>query len=207
MKPNRTASEIGKSNSRRAKVHERRVASLLTEWSGVEFRRRRVEGRETQVLARDSSADVVAAEYDFLFSVEAKCGANFSLDAVLASPKTALFTSWWFQCSWDAHLMTESLGSEIHPMLFFKPNPAHDWVAISQQSIGNLVHLNNMPYQYLQFPHLSLNTYEWCGQITGNISHSKKNPKLIDRQLEPVVIFRWKDFAANIKVDGLLKQR
>ena len=42
-KPSREEmSRIGRSNVRRSKSHERRVAHLLTEWAGVDFRRRRV---------------------------------------------------------------------------------------------------------------------------------------------------------------------
>ena len=58
----RTASQVGKSNVATAKCHERRVAKLLTEWSGREFRRRRVEGRESDTVLRDLTGDVVPAD-------------------------------------------------------------------------------------------------------------------------------------------------
>ena len=64
---------VGKSNVRRGKTYERRVSNLLTEWSGEEFRRRRVEGRDSNVIDRESTADVIPASKKIIFSIEVKC--------------------------------------------------------------------------------------------------------------------------------------
>ncbi len=58
-------SKIGKSNVRRSKGHERQVAHYLTDWSGQEFRRRRVEGRDVTVIERESTADVIPVKVIF----------------------------------------------------------------------------------------------------------------------------------------------
>ena len=61
-------SRIGRSNVKTAKVHERRVAHLLADWSGVPFRRRRVEGRGNAVRIVELVADVIACAGDFHFN-------------------------------------------------------------------------------------------------------------------------------------------
>ena len=60
-------SKVGKSNVRKGKTYERRVAGLLTEYTGQEFRRRRVEGRDLSVVERESTASSVISEnYDIV---------------------------------------------------------------------------------------------------------------------------------------------
>jgi len=81
-------SKIGKSNVRKGKTYERRVASLLGEFTGVQFRRRRVEGRDLSVVERESTADVIPVTGDIKFSIEAKSGKGFSFDAILGNPLT-----------------------------------------------------------------------------------------------------------------------
>lgn len=213
-------SRVGKSNVARSKSHERRVAGLLTDWSDTEFRRRRNEGRDFRTVAVDAVADVIPVLSDFRFSVEAKCGAKFSLDALMASPFTALFTEWWHQATFDAKLLTETRGKTYLPMLFFKPHPNHDWVAISRDGLAFLqpnfdqlsgpgvsaashflsqVAAGNQAE--LWFPYLSFDAYDWLGPIPGNVSHTKKakNKRIVHLQLPPVIMCRWRTFAANVQ--------
>jgi hypothetical protein len=196
-------SRVGRSNSRRGKSQERHVAHLLTDWSGVEFRRRKVEGRDASVVARESTADVIAVLHDFRFSVEAKSGKGFSLDALMGNPNTALFSTWWFQTCYDAQLVSNISGNKIFPMLFFKPNPNTDWVAFSEYAISILTSKqDNTIKQELWFPHIYFGAYKLSKQI-GSITFSKKNKITTEIQLDPVIICRWKDFAANVRPDGL----
>jgi hypothetical protein len=196
----RTASEIGKSNVRRSKTHERRVAKLLKEWSGEEFRRRRVEGRDESVLARESTADVIPTEKIFRFSVEAKCGRTFSYDALLASPETAIFTSWWLQASYDATLLAKYLKRPILPMLFFKPGINFDWVAFPAEAFEFLKYKLDATLPCLLY-------YKYNDlMIKGDISHSKKNPVMIKMRLKPVALCRWKDFADYVDPTNLFFQ-
>jgi hypothetical protein len=202
----RTYSEIGKSNVRRSKAHERRVAKLLTKWSGSEFRRRRVEGREESTIARESTSDVISVNRIFKFSVEAKCGKDFSFDALLASPQTARFTEWWFQTSYDAGLLTTYLtktdkSATIMPMLFFKPEPSFDWVAFPIAAFGFLRIQNEdikPNIRLWQLQHLNALLYYYHEPIKGNTSHSKKNPVYVEKELPPVAICRWRDFETKI---------
>lgn len=200
--PDAEKSRIGRSNSRRGKSQERHVAHMLSDWSGVEFRRRRVEGRSASVIARESTADVIATPHDFRFSVEAKSGKRFSLDALMASPTTALFSSWWFQTCYDAQLMSKAANIHIFPMLFFKPNPSIDWIAFSLYALEILLPKDNgSPKTKLWFPHIRFTSYE--SKQIGAITFSKKNKITSELQLDPVIFCRWKDFAINVSPNGL----
>jgi hypothetical protein len=196
-------SRVGRSNSRRGKSQERHIAHLLTDWSGIEFRRRKVEGRDASTIARESTADVIAVPYDFRFSVEAKSGKGFSLDALMANPKTALFSAWWFQACYDAQLVSDIIKSRIFPMLFFKPNPNTDWVAFSEHALTILISkINHTTKSELWFPHIYFSAYKLSKQI-GSVTFSKKNKITTELQLDPTIICRWKDFAANVSPNGL----
>jgi hypothetical protein len=200
-------SKIGRSNSRRGKSQERHIAHLLSDWSGIEFRRRRVEGRDASTIARESTSDVIAVPHDFRFSVEAKSGKGFSFDAMMVNPKTALFSTWWFQVCYDAQLMSNTINTTIFPMLFFKPNPNTDWIAFSEHALSILVskqdlHIKPLHKQELWFPHIYFGAYKLSKQ-SGSITFSKKNKITTELQLDPTIICRWKDFAKNVSPAGL----
>lgn len=202
-------SKIGRSNVRRSKAHERRVAALLTEWSGMKFRRRRVEGRGDDVRVVELTGDVIPVTGKFLFSVEAKCEKGFSFDALLTNPRLSLFTTWLHQAFYDANDLSTIIRSKASPLLFFKPNPSHDWVAFSTSALSFLCPKEDAAYHSKElscetcqqkkawFPHLLFDTFSQLGPISGNISHSK-NKHIVDIQFDPVIICRWKDFAANV---------
>lgn len=187
-------SAIGRSNSRQGKSLERRVAKLFTEWTGHEFRRRRVEGRESNVIDRESTADVIPASISINLSIEVKKGAGFSLDAILAQPTKTKFCSWWHQSSYDAKLMTDHFKIKIYPFLFFKPSPNWDWVAFPISYWDLLVPKNDN----INFPHLRYSAFESIPPVEHSISASKKNPKTYALSLEPCIFCRWKDFSENV---------
>jgi len=192
-------SRIGKSNVNRSKNHERLVAKFLTEWSGVEFRRRRVTGRDTATRMVEATADVIPINGDFLFSIEAKCGKRFSFDSLLSGIHTCVFSDWWHQTSYDSQLGTADRGYNIYPMLFFRPSPQSNWVAFSINAIPILrsKNLNKATSNVLWFPHLIFYGYSCAGLIDGDVSHTRK-PKIVKLLLDDVVFCRWKDFADNV---------
>lgn len=196
----RTASQIGRSNVRTAKSHERRVAHLLTEWSGHEFRRRRVEGRMRDTIARDLTGDVVPVEGVCRFNIEAKKGKDFSLDALMGNPAGCLFTSWYFQSSYDADLCSQYHKKKFWPMVFFKPIPAWDWIAFATGAIADLKAKDGSITNGVWWPHLLFDGYLHCGEVTCNVSHTKnrKNMVMVTLQLQACIICRWDDFAANV---------
>lgn len=201
-------SKIGKSNVRRAKNHERRVKSLLFDWTGEEFRRRRVEGRDATVIDRESTADVICVRRNIHFSIEAKCGKIVSMDGILASPLKNDFSSWWHQTAYDASLLSEALKRTIYPMLFFKPHPNFDWVALPKIAFKTILrphpslNIDNEIYDTntsLWFPTISLNVFH-LGDVSCNVIHTKKktNQKFIPLRLPECYLMRWRDLMANV---------
>lgn len=194
------ASKIGKSNVSRSKASERRIAKLLTEWTGTGFRRRRVEGRDIATRALDLTADVIPVEADCKFSVEVKIQKGFSLDALMDNPRKALFTEWWHQATYDSMLMAKTVRREVWPLVFFKPHPNHDWLAFPTGVISQLrpVDQEDGRHPGLWFSHLVFDQYERLGLVAGDVSHSKKNTEIVELPLMPVVFCRWRDFKEQV---------
>lgn len=194
-------SKVGRSNVRKSKTHERRVAHLLTEWSGIEFRRRRVEGRDSTVVERESTADVIPVKGSVHCSIEAKSGKGFSLDALMANCSTSLFSTWWHQATYDCTILEDVFKRKFYPMLFFKPHANFDWIAFDQGLIkDNILKDKNGHMQEskrLWFPAISFDYYEIQGPIEMDISHSH-NKVLKKLALPPCYICRWKDFASFV---------
>jgi hypothetical protein len=198
------SSRIGRSNVRRGKSHERRIANLFTAWTGNAFRRRRVEGRDSTVIDRDSTADVVCASRDIHFSIETKCGKIGTFDGLLSSPLASIITKHWHQCSYDAHLLSQSRSRRIYPMLFFKPHPNFDWMALSHHTFKDGILKPNQSQTGVGditvpwFPCLSFDFHQRLGPISLDVSHSKKNPNYQSLILDPIYFCRWRDFEASV---------
>jgi hypothetical protein len=212
-------SKIGKSNVRRGKSHERRVAKLLTEWSGIQFRRRRTEGRDAMTIDINRTGDVIPACPEWThFSIEAKCGKSPAFDALLTNPAKTKITEWYHQASYDAQLASDSYcrlndseaKDQIQPLVFWKPAPAHDWIILSEKSLHFLRNKNGSDlYESastspvsprLPFPHFYFDAFRYSGEVTMNVSHTKnkKNENLIPLNLDACFMCRWKDFAEHI---------
>lgn len=211
-------SKTGKRNVATSKTHERRCKKLLTEWAGVEFRRRRVEGRGDDVSVVEGVADIIPVEGKVIFAIESKKGENFSLDGLFTNPHGAKFTEWWHQVNYDAQLITEKLGEKRWPMLFFKPIPGWDWVALPSEVFKRSWTRSDLPGSILKpktskdtmeyyrvrqlvdcwFPHISFDAYRWLGPVSHNIAASAKNKVMKALELEPCIICRWRDFASHV---------
>ncbi len=180
-------SKIGKSNVRKGKTYERRVANLLTEYTGELFRRRRVEGRDVSTIERESTADVISVSKDINFSIEVKSGKGFSLDALLANPEKCLFTTWWHQATYDAVLVSKAFNRDISPLLFFKGSGTTDWLAIPTYILGDSK-VAKLDYVYTKNP------------IKMNVSHTdkKSNEVIVELNLPSVSFIRWHDFASAV---------
>lgn len=211
QKRKETFSKTGKRNVATSKSHERRCKKLLTDWAGVEFRRRRVEGRGDDVSVVEGVADIIPVEGKVLFAIESKKGEKFSIDGLFMSPHTAKFTEWWHQVNYDAQLLTEKLGEKRWPMLFFKPHPNWDWVALPTACFANQI---LRPTRTIQgaistecwFQHIRYDAYSWLGPIEHNIAASNKNKVMKAITLEPCIMCRWKDFAAEVDPQAIFVQ-
>lgn len=197
----KTYSEVGKRNVATSKCHERRCKKLLTDWSGVDFRRRRIEGRGDDVSVVEGVADIIPVHGKILFAIESKKGEGFSFDALLTNPHTAKFTKWWHQVNYDARLLTEKTGEKKWPMLFFKPIPAWDWVAVPiecfKQHILKPTNVQDNDGE-CWFQHLKYDMYGTIGKIAHDISSSGKNKVIVELELESCIICKWKTFAAEV---------
>ena len=196
-------SKIGKSNVRKSKTHERRVAHMLTDWTGVEFRRRRVEGRDATVVERESTADVIPVKGTICCSIEAKSGKGFSLDALLTNYKTSLFTTWWHQATFDCQILKNVFGRDYYPLLFFKPHINFDWVAADKRLFDlGILKPRILTPEYrkdkLWFPALTYDYFDMSGNVTMNTSHSKNNKVMESIPLPALYLCRWKDFENSI---------
>lgn len=222
----RTASQIGKSNVATSKVHERRIAKLFSIWSGAEFRRRRVEGREPDTIIRDATGDVIPVSRRCWFNIEAKKGEGFSLDAIINIDTigTTKFTEWWHQSFYDAKIYSDTIGYKILPIVMFKPHPNWDWIAFSQHALEHLrpsdayweddrkhvVHpastrVGVQPVMsHLWFPAFKIDAYADCGPISCNVKYTakKENKEFVPLELDPCYIARWKTFAENVKPES-----
>lgn len=123
-------SKVGRRVKRRGKTYERRVATLLTEFTGVNFRSTPGSGgynKQGGVTIREElfCGDLIADRSDFLYCIEAKNREIFDFNPILKNPETAAFTLWWYQCVQDA----KRVGLE--PLMFFKPNGSDDFIVIT----------------------------------------------------------------------------
>lgn len=123
-------SKVGKKSKRKGKKYESRVSSLLTNFTGVKFRRVPCSGGFNKtggrvILEHIFSGDVICEDRQFRYSIEAKYRKDISLTALLKNPKTAALAKYWKQCVDDAN------SNKLKPMMFFKPNTNSDWVCLS----------------------------------------------------------------------------
>lgn len=172
-------SKIGRKSKRKGRKYESRVAHLLTEFTGVNFRRVPASGGFNKtggvvVAQHVFSGDVICDDHRFLFSVEAKNRKDMSLTALLKSPTTAMFTKCWDQCLEDAKT------NNCKPMMFFKPNMSDDWVCLREQEIDSVT--------LCEMRHIKLNVYTESSQTP--------NPVIID----------WNEFTKHVNANTLFKE-
>jgi hypothetical protein len=112
-------SAIGRRAKNKGKSYERNFAKILTEWTGVNFRKTPGSGgfnkQGVTVAGRSFAGDLICDKSNFIFSIEAKNRKNFSFQQILKNPSTAPFTEWWFQTVRDAK------KEDLEPLLRFKP--------------------------------------------------------------------------------------
>jgi hypothetical protein len=194
-------SKIGKSNVSRSKGHERTIAKFLTDWSGQEFRRRRVEGRDSTVIERESTADVIPVRGEIHCSIEAKCGEVQTFAALMSNPKGCKFTEWWHQANYDVSLVARVFNRPFYPMMFFRPYPNQNWIAISAKLFSlQILKPKVSTTCEVWFPHFYFDAYDYLGEVSFNVvrTKEKKNFKMVPLQLDSMVICRWQDFAENV---------
>lgn len=104
---------------------ERKVAKMLSEWSGFEFMRTPMSGAIHNFKDKRVISDIVAplSLGDFPFSIECKC-CQYDWDFSQILEGTSMFWKHWKQC-WD-----DSQKEGMEPMLVFTKNYRDTYVAL-----------------------------------------------------------------------------
>lgn len=183
----KSRSQIGRSSVRSGKRLENRYANMWSEWTGKEFRRRRIEGRGKSVTSLEGVADVICTTANCKFAIESKKEKTFSFTATPWSDKSS-FWSWWTQASTDAMIRTMSSDHLYFPLVQFKPTPNHDYVAIDEQSLSKLTVLTPIA-GYIIVPNFTVLTE--TVEIDGQVMKFEIKPT-------NVLITTWKNFTTSV---------
>lgn len=130
-------SKVAKKAKGKGDRGERRIASLLMEFTKKNFRRTPSSGGYNkqggvQIANHKFCGDVICDDPSFSFCIESKNRPDdFSLAALTTSPNGSPFTEWWYQTLNDARLVN------LLPLLYFKLGRAtnnvvkNDYIAVT----------------------------------------------------------------------------
>ena len=182
-------SKVGRKAKRRGKTYERRCAKILTEYTSINFRKTPGSGgfnKQGGVSIREElfCGDLICDSSNFRYCVEAKNRDSFSFTAILKSPKTAVFTKWWYQCVEDAKMVG------LEPLMFFKPNIRDDFIIITKTEWFT---------KYDKCPYIELGCFKepLTFTITQKDAKGKKEKIEITTKLPDAVMVDWKQFIAS----------
>jgi hypothetical protein len=159
-------------------------------------------GRELNSVVVASKA-AIPVKGESHCAIEAKCGAVASFAALMDNPRGTKFTEWWHQVNYDCTLAMKAFNREFYPMMFFRPYPNQNWVAISERLFSNYIlkpREGGLTPDKPLFPHFHFSAYPSLGEISFNVvrTNNKKNYVFVPLLLDAVILCRWKDFAANV---------
>ena len=195
-------SKIGKKSKNKGKYGERRVASLLSEFTSKNFRKVPGSGgfnKQGVVVAEHIfTGDVICDDAGFLFSVESKNRYNdFSFAQLSAVPEKAPFTYWWYQTIDDAN------RANLFPLLFFKA------AATSNGSVGaeciamTVDALDRVGYPS-DAPKIIFDIYH--GPIDLFLDNGKGKPKKkVSAVLPTPIIINWRIFINHVDPSRMFK--
>lgn len=186
-------SKIGKSSKRKGKSYENKCAKLLTEFTGVNFRKTAGSGgwNKQGVTVREElfAGDLISDNPGFKFCVEAKNRPNdFEFDMLLRNP-SGNFSDWWYQCVQDAKSV------EKLPILFFKPRIRVDLVAVTKEGLEAL----NYPSTA---PRIAVDIFRKPVQVKDYITRGEK----VTVKLPVAYIVEWKQLISLIKPEGFFDE-
>lgn len=198
-------SAIGRRSKRKGKTYERKIAGLLSEFTGVNFRKTPGSGgfnKQGVVIKQESfCGDVICDRADFKFCVEAKNRDTFNFHSLLVNPNTSAFSEWWHQCLEDAKSV------DLLPIMFFKPELGEDFVALTSAGVDALELPAPWPTivpSFVLFPYtdepISIT------QLVKVPGQKKKVKTKIEVMLPPVTVYRWKTLIQFIKPGAFFKE-
>lgn len=166
-------SKIGKRSRRKGGDYERKICHILTDYTGVKFRRAPRSGallREGKINGSFVSGDLIC-DKDFQFSIECKNRKNINIESVLKSPQTSELLEAWFQCVYDANIASKN------PLLFFYMSSVRkDYVATD-----NFQLFNNVPFMTI-------------GNLNGPFTFTIENKEITINELPNMHIITIDDF-------------
>jgi hypothetical protein len=198
---NTDLSAVGRRSKRKGKKYESRVASILSKFTGVNFRRVPMSGGFNKfggvvVAEHVFSGDVLCDNKSFLYSVEAKNREDVSLTALLKNPESASLTKYWYQCCEDAAV------NHRKPIMFFKPNVNDDWVAVCIYDVEALSLQNSS--------HIIVNIYH-APVMLSIINRDSKGKKLSKEvkevNMQNFVVLEWNQFIKIVNPQALFGEK
>lgn len=200
-------SKIGRSAKSKGHTGERRIASLLTEFTGVNFRKIPGSGGYNKtggvvVAEHKFCGDIICDDPGFAFCVESKNRPDdFNFATLTTVPESADFTEWWYQVNAEAAYV------KLLPILYFKLGKStnnivkNDYLAISP-TIAEYLGLNK------EVPHAHLHVYSdpvWV-KIKVKVQGSKKKSMAkIKVRLPECWLISWIIFTRYAKKDRLFQ--
>lgn len=197
-------SAIGRKSKNKGHAGERRLAKLLTELTGVSFRKIPGSGGFNKsggavVAEHKFCGDVVCDSPRFAFCTEAKNRPDdFNLAALTTIPESADFTQWWYQVNAEANYV------KLLPLLYFKLGKStnnfvkNDYLAMTER-VAYYLGLSDVP-------HCVVNAYRepvWVTiRVKVNGSRKKQQAK-VKVKLPNCWLISWIVFAKNVIKDNL----
>lgn len=185
IKPVRKTSQ-GVRNSNNGKSMENKCAKMWSAWTGINFRRRKIEGHDTNTVSLDGTGDVICVDTSVSckFTIESKNRKDFSFISTPFSVKSP-FWSWFAQSACDARIKQHYTKVEYFPFLHFKPG-----------SIGNFIALYKKDFETLN-PRKKLVGYEINSNFADDIIRTAKlSDGMVDFKISTggVLISTWDNF-------------
>lgn len=188
--------EVGRRSKNKGKYGERRVARLLSEFTGKNFRKVPASGgfvKQGSVVAEHIfTGDVICDDSDFLFSVESKNRPrDFSFAQIVAAPSKAPFTEWWYQT------LTDADSVDRLPMLFFKASASSN-ATVGAECVGLCKRgMDRVKYPD-DAPKAVFDIYERQVEFKHNGEHIKTT-------LETCFVVNWRVFVRYVSPDTMFR--
>lgn len=180
----------GSRNSTNGKSMENRCAKLWTKWTGIDFRRRKVEGHDKNTVSIDGVGDIICADptKSCKFTIESKNRKGFSFLNTPFSIKSP-FWDWFAQSACDANIKEHYSNIEFFPFLHFKNG-----------NIGNMVAFYKSDYEKLD-----ILEYVTGYEIRSNflekiIRRAKVSSKIVEYHVstDGIIISTWDNFTKSV---------
>lgn len=114
-----------KNGNRKGGDFERKIAKVMTEWTGVKFERVPASGGLHWKKDNRVYGDIVCNDPTFPFVVECKNRQSWNMDALIKGNKAV--EKWWAQVNKDA------TDTQLTPMLIFTRNQQPDYIMLTAE--------------------------------------------------------------------------